>query len=62
MTKAKLDRRKIDASWVADVRTHGNMLYIPIPKRVSEYYDIKLNDTIAVEVKECQRHVESAET
>lgn len=47
--------RKIRADWIAVVSQHGGMMYITIPKRLVEYYDLRIRDKLRVHVDEVKR-------
>jgi len=51
----KIDFKKISAVWIGEIKVHGGMLYIPVPKRTAEYHDLRVGDEVRVEVKERKR-------
>jgi len=51
----KVEIRKISGSWVGKVCSKGEMLYIVIPARTAEYFDIQVGDYLNVDVKEVRR-------
>jgi len=51
----KTEVRKIQANWIAEVSLHGGMAYITIPKRIVEYYEIRLGDKLQIHATELKR-------
>ena len=49
------ETRKISATWTGEVTLQGGTLYVSIPKKEAEFWDLRIGDMVQVQIREAKR-------